>query len=419
MNIQMTGIDHRTAGIEVRERFAFTKAQAAKAMEYVKMQPDVNGCILLSTCNRMELWASLRDGVDGNLREMIAALKQADLSDLAPYFTDRQAAEAVTHLFYLTAGLKSQVFCEDQILSQVGDALKNAREIYCTDSFLEVLFRRAVTAAKEVKTTVPAMHGDVSAAHCAIGGMKQKGYDFTGKQCLVIGNGQMGKIAAQALQEEGAAVTVTVRQYKSGRVEIPKNCGRIHYGERYAFLPRCDVIVSATASPNLTIQKEPLAQARGGGCRQQILIDLAVPRDIAKEVSSLDGVFLYDMDDFATDGESPAWRECKQAAGHLLQQRIQEFWDWQECRQIVPRIQRIGRGTAKEVCWRMGGKLSAFSATEREQIKDMAAQSAEKSVSRLLFALRDHMGREELEHCMDLLEACFTDTKFTDTKFRY
>ena len=149
------------------------------------------------------------------------------------------------------------------------------------------------------------------------------------------------------------------------------------------------------------------------------MIDLAVPRDIAKEVSSLDGVFLYDMDDFATDEESTAWRECKQEAGHLLQQRIQEFWDWQECRQIVPRIQRIGRGTAKEVCWRMGGKLSAFSATEREQIKDMAAQSAEKSVNRLLFALRDHMGREELEHCMDLLEACFTDTKFTDTKFRY
>lgn len=173
---------------------------------------------------------------------------------------EREEGEAIEHLFYLTSGLKSQILAEDQIITQVKDALSMARDVYCTDNVLEVLFRMAVTAAKRVKTEVVFSRGNSSVIHQAIQKLREAGYSLDGITCMVIGNGEMGKVAALALAEAGAHVTVTVRQYRSGIVSIPKGCDRINYGERMEFFPSCDLVVSATASPNFTLTKELIQQ---------------------------------------------------------------------------------------------------------------------------------------------------------------
>ena len=118
-------------------------------------------------------------------------------------------------LFYLTSGLKSQILGEDQILTQVKDALSMSRDEFTTDSVLEVLFRMAVTAGKKIKTEVPFSHGNPSVIHQAIRFLEEGGYHVRNKVCMVIGNGEMGKMAAQTLREAGADVTVTIRQYIS------------------------------------------------------------------------------------------------------------------------------------------------------------------------------------------------------------
>lgn len=415
----MTGIEHNTAGVKIREQFSFTNAQAQRAMEYIKSLPGIRGCVLLSTCNRMELWVScaaeaddmnidknINKNINIDLPGIIGQVKQIDVDakGYRKYFVSRSSERAAEHLFYLTAGLKSRILCEDQILAQVKDALKKAREVYCTDTLLEVLFRYAITAGKEVRTKVPAVHADLTAAHHAIAGLKQQGYGFAGKKCLVIGNGQMGKIAAQALKEEGAAVTVTVRQYHSGMVEIPAGCDRIQYGERYAVMPECDLVVSATASPNLTIRKEELAQAAENGRRQQIYIDLAVPRDIEEEIAQLDGITLYDIDSFQSDGESDAFIRQQQAAAQILSAKLAELKDWYECREIIPRIQQISRAAAADICWRMGRAFSGAAQDDREQFRRLLEESSAKAVDKLLFALRDGLPREELYHCVEILE---------------
>lgn len=416
MNIQMTGIDHSAAGVSVRELFSFTNAQAERAMEMIIKQPGVHGCVLLSTCNRTELWVSAEPDTDMDLPGMIGSIKQIDMdenkdngSDMAAggyrqYFRSRRSQTAVEHLFYLTAGLKSRILGEDQILSQVKDAWKRARGVYCTDTLLEVLFRYAVTAGKEVRTAVPALHTDISAPHYAIAGLKQQGYDFAGKKCLVIGNGQMGRMTAQALQEEGALVTVTVRQYRSGVVEIPKGCSRIAYGERYMRMPESDLIVSATASPNLTVRRAELEEALAGCHRQQVYLDLAVPRDMEEEIAGLDNVTLYNIDAFQSNGAAKAWERQKKAAQEVLKEKLAEFKDWYECRELVPRLQQIGRKAAEDICWRMGRGLSDYSKEERGRLDAMLEESAAKAVDKLLFALRDGLPREELYHCVELLE---------------
>ena len=224
MSISMIGIDHSMAPIDIRALFAFTRKNAGEAMEKIKEQPGINGCIILSTCNRLEVWASVDEETEISLYEELCRLKKIQNREYEKYFIKREGHDAVEHLFYLASGLKSQILGEDQILTQVKDALGIAREHFTTDGALEVLFRMAVTAGKKIKTEVPFSHGNPSVIHQAIQMLEKQGYSVKEKVCMVIGNGEMGKVAAQTLMESGADVTVTVRQYRSGMVSIPFGC---------------------------------------------------------------------------------------------------------------------------------------------------------------------------------------------------
>ena len=148
MSISMIGIDHNMAPVDIRARFAFTKKNAGEAMEQMRKKPGINGCVILSTCNRLEVWASVEEGEEVSLYDYLCELKGISDDTWKEYFISRQGREAVEHLFYLTSGLKSQILGEDQILTQVKDALALAREYFAADSVMEVLFRMAVTAGK-------------------------------------------------------------------------------------------------------------------------------------------------------------------------------------------------------------------------------------------------------------------------------
>ena len=211
MSISMIGIDYKKASVDVRAQFSFTKKNTVAALENLKKEPGILGCIILSTCNRMEIWVSTGEDWKGSLYEFLCKEKEKDPREFEQYFVKREEEEAVEHLFYLTSGLKSQILAEDQIITQVKDALALSREAYCTDNVLEVLFRMAVTAAKKVKTQVSFSRANSSVIHQAIERLEDQGFSIQGKTCMVIGNGEMGKVTALALKEAGADVTVTVR----------------------------------------------------------------------------------------------------------------------------------------------------------------------------------------------------------------
>lgn len=401
--IQMVGIDHSSAGVKIRELFAFTASQAGRAMEQIKQRPGVRGCILLSTCNRMELYVSTeQEGLC--LSTLLEECCRLPVMEYASCFQARDGEDAAMHLMYLAAGLKSRILGEGQILAQIKDALNRARELYCTDPVLEVLFRCAVTAGKEVKAKELFVHTDTSAVHVALAKLRQQGFTLENKNCLVIGNGVMGKTAALALRDAGASVTVTVRQYRSGMVQIPPGCDRIHYGERYERIPECDLVLSATVSPNLTIRKEELARARGAGARKQVFIDLAVPRDMEEEIAQLNGVDLYDIDSFQTDAASAQASVQRQEAEKILSQKLAEWNDWCECRDLIPRMQQVGRQASKELCWRMRRVTGSLHEEEQQMLLEALDDSAQKVVDKILYTLRDGLGREELRRCVEVLE---------------
>lgn len=405
----MIGIDYKKASVDVRAQFSFTKKNTVAALEDLKKEPGILGCIILSTCNRMEIWASTGEDWQGSLYEFLCREKEKDPREFYKYFVEREEEEAVEHLFYLTSGLKSQILAEDQIITQVKDALALSREAYCTDNVLEVLFRMAVTAAKKVKTQVSFSRANSSVIHQAIERLENQGFSILGKNCMVIGNGEMGKVTALALKEAGAEVTVTVRQYRSGIVTIPQGCDRINYGERLDFLPKCDLVVSATASPNYTLTMEQIENAEIPG--HVVLIDLAVPRDIEPSAGTLNNVTLYDIDSFKIDAVSPKLQASLDQAGEILREQQEEFYNWYNGRDLIPRIQEIKADAVEDLNLRIMKILrkTPMEEKDRENLLKAIDTAAGKVVNKMMFGLKDFMKEEEFINCVEGLEKLYEE----------
>ena len=409
MGISMIGIDYNRASVDIRAGFSFTKKNAAAAMERLKREQGVLGCIILSTCNRMEIWASAQEEWQGSLYEFLCREKEKVPGEFREYFVQRTGKEAVEHLFYLASGLKSQILAEDQILTQVKDALALAREAYCTDNVLEVLFRMAVTAAKRVKTEVSFSRGNISVIHQALDCLENQGFSLRGKTCMVIGNGEMGKLAALALKEAGADVTVTVRQYRSGIVSIPKGCDRINYGDRMEFLPKCDLAVSATASPNYTLTRQLLEEEDIPG--HMVLIDLAVPRDIEPSAGTLPNVTLYDIDSFKINTLSPKMQASMDKAGVILAEQQEDFYNWYDGHDLIPRIRDIKKEAVEDLNLRIMKILrkTPMEDADREKLLNAIDTAAAKVVNKMIFGLRDSLEQEAFKNCVEGLEQLYRE----------
>ena len=409
MTISMTGIDHGRAPVDIRALFALTKKNTAEALEALKRLPGVRGGVILSTCNRLEIWASHEEDAEPSLYDFLCRQKGIEEKEYEQYFVTRKDREAVDHLFYLAGGLRSQILGEDQILTQIKDALNLAREQFASDSVLEVLFRMAVTAGKKIKTEVPLAHGNPSVIHQAVCSMKREGYEFSGKTCLVIGNGEMGKVAAQTLREAGCDVTVTVRQYRSGIVQIPEGCRRIDYGERLNYLPKCDLAVSATASPNYTLTREQIGALPLD--RPLTLLDLAVPRDIEPTVGELKNVCLYDMDSFHSDSLSPEMKESLKQADAIVQEQMDEFYQWLDGRDVIPRIQEIQADAVNDLNLRIEKilKKTPMEQKDREKLLGAVDTAAGKVIGKLIFGLRDSLNQDAFLECVAGLEKLYEE----------
>lgn len=408
MSIRMVGIDHSRAPVDVRAWFSFTKKSAAAGMERLKEKEGINGVIILSTCNRMELWASVDETWSGSLVEELCLLKELDPTEFAEYFTVREEREAAEHLFYLACGLKSRILAEDQIITQIKDALSWSREHFCTDNVLEVLFRKAVTAAKKVKTQIVFSHANTTAMDSAVAMLHDRGFSLKSRKCMVIGNGEMGRLAALTLIKAGADVTVTVRQYRSGMVSIPLGCSRINYGDRMEYLPSCDLVVSATASPNYTLRREEFE----GVCLDHplILIDLAVPRDIDPQLKDLEQIEMYNIDDFRLTGLE-GQEEALKGASCILEEELEEFFSWYSGRDLIPRIQEIQKDAAQDLELRLGKIIRKLplEADEQEKLRQNIRSAAQKVVNKMMFGLRDVMDQEAFLECVEGLEKLYEE----------
>lgn len=407
MSVWAAGVDYHKADLDVRGTFSLTKKKAAEAYDVFKNINGLSGCVLLSTCNRTECWLSVAPDADFCPVEVLCAFLGLNAADYGRFFIEYKEQDAVSHLFRLAAGLESRIIGEDQILTQVGEALQTARISYATDHILETLFRHAVTAGKRVKTEAAFPSGDRSVVDAALRTLEADGFSVAGKKCLVIGNGVMGKLSALALVERGADVMVTVRQYSSGVLEIPRNCARMDYGNRYALLPQCDFVVSATSSPNYTLCTEELS--RLSVKHPVCLLDLAVPRDIEASANTLPGFTLYNVDSFRLASRSEAFRKNMAHAEEILEEEKREFYRWYEGRDLIPRIQALKEAAARNAGARLTPVYRGLSlnAEEKAALQKEVEGAAERMMNRLLFSMRDRLPNPVFSQCMEAMEFAF------------
>lgn len=414
MDITMVGIDYTDAGLDIRGRFSYTKREQEEAIKHLKQLEGISGCVLLSTCNRTELILSCNGEGELNEKELFCRLKGLAPAEYGIYLHVRRGMEAVQDLFALAGGLKSQILGEDQILTQMREAADFSRQFFGTDKILETLFRMAVTAGKEVKTKIALPSSNHSAPLAAISGLERDGAVFQGEKCLVIGNGVMGRMTAQLLLDRGADVTVTIRQYRSGIVDVPPAAKRIDYSKRYEKMPECRYIFSATASPNTTITREklPAEQLRD----HVVFVDLAVPRDIEEEIGRLTRVTLYDIDDFGVGLPEDA-KQSLADAEQILKERTQEFQNWYDARDVVPMLLKISERASEDVMARVTGQLRKNLPALQENTKktDLAAaeeivrKSVQKVVNKLMFSVRDSVDVSTFRDCVDAMTELYPE----------
>jgi len=297
LKLMMTGLDYKRSSLSVREKFAVTKAAAARLLAGFKNM-GVGGGVIISTCNRTEFYASIPDDGSLSMSEVLCAILDRNFFEYKSCFTERDGDRVMEHLCRVASGLDSLIIGDDQIITQVREALEFSREQKCTDSHIETMFNLSICAAKVIKTKVLANSlGTSSVPEKTVGKIKTM-CNLTGRIALVIGNGRIGRLVAELLIREDMNVTLTLRSHKRGAVQIPDRADVINYDERYGMVEKSDIVISATASPHLTLLYNEVSALKK---KPDIIIDLAVPRDVEPSIKNISGVTLLTIDDISGD----------------------------------------------------------------------------------------------------------------------
>ena len=387
----MAGIDFVHAPIEKRERVSFVRGRVQALLPCIAAAEGVAGCVLLATCNRTELYLH---GAAGTPPDPLAVLARAagfDAAAYRPLSVSRTGRDAARHLFSVAAGLESQIFGDDQIISQVRDAAALAREARTADSVLDTLFRRAVTAGKRVRAETRLTGVPVSAAEA--GARCAEGFfgSLAGRRAVVIGNGEIGRLAAAALRARGCAVTVTLRSYRHGETVVPAGCDTWPYDARCEALEGADLAVSATASPHFTltaVQVAAMAQP------PRLLLDLAMPRDIEQAVGQDGRVTLLNLDDLGDLGDHNA--AARAAAARILGEEERAFYEWHAYRQALPLIAAV-KDTALDRL-RFDHAYGALYADG--DMDGLAELAVNKTVDLMLGGMKDKVDAEAMRACL-------------------
>ncbi len=290
----MSIIDYELSDLKHREKFAFTNSSLALIYEEINKIDEVLGSVIISTCNRTEIYLNLANGSNLDPFSLLCDFFNLDYSNYKNKHNTLFNENAIYHLFEVACGMKSQIWGEDQIITQVKNSLISARENKATDATMEVLFRSAVSGAKKVKSTIDFKTDNNSTAKCAV---KIVSEHKKAKKVLVIGNGEIGRLTADILVKKGIDTTMTLRSYKYGESIIPCGVKVIDYKERYKKIEEVDAVVSATSSPHFTVDIDNLSKLVR---KPSLFIDLAVPRDIDPLIEKSNGVLCYNIDNIDT-----------------------------------------------------------------------------------------------------------------------
>lgn len=327
------GVNYRTAPIEIRERLAFSPAKLRETLTDLLRIPPVGEGVILSTCNRTEVYCTFYDSDPTPLIEWLASFGGLDREVLLPHLDLRRGPETIRHLFRVACGLDSMVLGEPQILGQVKQAYRLASEVGATGKILERLFQHAFRAAKKIRRQTALGESPISVAYAAVRLAQQLFADFKSKTALLIGAGEMVELTAHHLKERQIGRLLIANRTLSRALKLAEPLGgeALLLEELPERLHEADLVVSSTASPLPILGKGAVEAAiKKRRHRPIFMVDLAVPRDIEPEVGALEDVYLYTVDDLeAIVAENRKLREkAAREADLLIEHEVAQFLNW-------------------------------------------------------------------------------------------
>lgn len=345
MNIIVVGLSHHTAPLEIREKLAFSSSGIESPLRELTSLPDITEGIIVSTCNRVEVYAGARDmaAAIARVKRFLAGRGGIPFSSLEPHLYGYHGEKAVRHVFRVAASLDSLVIGEPQILGQVKAAYGYAAEYGASGLILNRLLHKAFSVAKRIRTETRIASSAVSVAFAAVELARKIFDDLAGKTVLLVGTGEMGELAARHFVTAGAgAVMVANRTFERAERLATEFSGRpVRFDDLMDHLHKADIILSTTGAPRYIIG--PAAVSEALRCRRQrpmFFIDIAVPRDIDPAVNDLENVYLYNTDDLRGVVESNLEQRSREAekAEEIVTDETGRFLAWLSSLEVVPTI---------------------------------------------------------------------------------
>jgi glutamyl-tRNA reductase len=344
MQLALVGLSHKTAPVEVRERFAFNGDALRSALSSLISSKEVSEAIILSTCNRVEVVAESSD--DKRIREFLCEFHQIPQDTISKHLYSFRNAEAIRHIFRVAASLDSMMVGEPQILGQVKEAYRIASDAGTVGMNLSALMSRAFAVAKRVRSETGISQSAVSVSYAAVELARKIFGDLSGKVVMIIGASKMGELAAKHLRRAGvSSVLVTNRTFERA-VELAKvfEGAAVPFEHFTDHMDRADIIITSTGAPNFIINRtltEQVIHRRKN--RPMFFIDIAVPRDVDPQVNEIDNAFLYDIDDLQQVIEANLKERMNEAmrAEAIVDHEVQAFCTRMQSREVVPTIVQL------------------------------------------------------------------------------
>lgn len=345
MSLTIVGLNHQTAPVAVRERLAVSQQDLPQALLSLLGTDDIAEALILSTCNRTEIYAV---GQPESVIRWLSAFHRLPVADFQQYLYSYQQQDCVRHAFRVSCGLNSMVLGEPQILGQLKDAIRAAQECGTLNSQLNMLFQRTLSVAKEVRTKTDVGGQSVSMAAASVKLAEQIFPKIADLNVLFIGAGEMIELIATHFAAKKPKLTTianrTVSRAENLSQKLDCTANAVGLDRLPEILHHYDVVIASTGSP-LPIVGKGIVEAALKKRRYtpMFILDMAVPRDIEPQVADLSDAFLYtvdDMTDIVNSGKASRQKAAKQAEV-LIEQQVAAFIDWQKSRLTVPLIRRL------------------------------------------------------------------------------
>jgi glutamyl-tRNA reductase len=391
-HIVSIGTSHHVAPIEFRERLAFSEEQLIESHQYLHESDQVQEAVILSTCNRVEVYAVLNsvrtaEAAAKVLAEFLSRCHQIDTESLKKWTYLHHNLETIQHLFRVTSSLDSMVVGESQILGQVKTAYDLSRSAGGVGTILNRLFTKAFSVGKRIRSETTITAGAVSISYAAVELAKKIFNTLEGKTVAIIGAGEMSELTAKHLVANGVANVLVANRTYERAVKIAEkfNGTPVPYDSDLDFLINADIVISSTNAPDYLITRQPLAAImRKRRHRYMFLIDIAVPRDIDPDVSKIDHAFLYNIDDLEAVVVANLKDRKQEAvqAEQIVSEEAKRFYNQLQTFQVNPTIKALHQqfqqiaDTELQACF--------YKATLSDQQEDAVASMAQAIVKKLL-----------------------------------